>query len=112
MYVELQVQLYTFLTSSLDEDDGSNSRPGCFTSDERHLVFHWIGDNPGISKDGMYVVVKRKISCSCWELSLEFSAFSAIQSALIYQVCLHKDTFIGTGRLHIQQMPHTVISYC
>jgi hypothetical protein len=38
---------YTFLTSALDGEEWSASRPGCFTPEEKVPSIHWMGTGMG-----------------------------------------------------------------
>jgi hypothetical protein len=61
-YGGLEAQLHTFLTSAL-EVSGLVSRPGCFTSEEKHRGTHCTGGwvDSSRSTADVNVVVKRKI---------------------------------------------------
>jgi hypothetical protein len=65
-YREVVVQLHAVLTSALDGDEWSASRPDRFTPGETVPIFHWIGDtvDPRTSVDvvvsGIYVSVRNK----------------------------------------------------
>jgi hypothetical protein len=54
------------LTSALDGDEWSDSRPGRFTPKERASDTYWIGGCVG-PRTVLDAVVKRKIPSTCWE---------------------------------------------
>jgi hypothetical protein len=59
MYWGMKIYLHAFLTSALDGDKWSASRPGRFTAGERTPGTHWIGGWVGPIA-GLHVVFKRK----------------------------------------------------
>jgi hypothetical protein len=59
-YWGVEVELHAFLTSALDGDEWSTSRPGRFTPRERAPRTHWIGCWVG-PRSVLDTVVKRKI---------------------------------------------------
>jgi hypothetical protein len=59
MHGGVEVQLHAFLTSAVDGDDWSASRPGRFTPGERIPGNHWIGSWVGL-RIGLDTVPKRK----------------------------------------------------
>jgi len=59
-YWGMEVQLYGFLTSVAYGGQWSASRYGCFTSEKRTSVTHWIGGRVG-PKAFLEAVEKRKI---------------------------------------------------
>jgi hypothetical protein len=59
-YWGVEVWLHAFLTSALDGDERSASRPGRFTPTERAPGNHWIGGRVG-SGAVLDAVVRRKI---------------------------------------------------
>jgi hypothetical protein len=61
-YRGVEVQLHTFLTSALDIDKWSASRPGCCTP-EKIACIHWIGTWMGTTAS-LDLVAK----CRIWHL--------------------------------------------
>jgi hypothetical protein len=63
-YEGVEIQHHAFLTSALDGDELSASRPGHFTLRERapgtHCTEGWVGP-----RAGMDAMVKRKNPCPC-----------------------------------------------
>jgi hypothetical protein len=68
---------HLFLTLTLDGDEWSDSRLGCFTSTstEGASGTRWIGCWVG-PRVGLDAVEKSKVSWSCWELDPGHSAYS------------------------------------
>jgi hypothetical protein len=66
-YGGVEVQPHAFLTSTLDGDEWSASRLGCFIPRERGPSTHWIGGWVGL-RASLEAVAKRKSSCPCPEL--------------------------------------------
>jgi hypothetical protein len=58
-YVEMEVQLHAFLTSSLDGGEWWVSHSSRFTSRRQYPNAHWIADQEG-AKSGLNAVAKRK----------------------------------------------------
>jgi hypothetical protein len=74
---EVEIQLHEFLTLALDGGEWSASHPGHFTYREKAPDTHWIGGWMGPTA-GLDEVLKRKNSCSQWEMNPGCSAHSLV----------------------------------